>query len=256
MNSLRLVTVLAKFQFLELVRLRFSLVVVFSSFFLLVMSSFLSNLSVGEKDRLLFDFGIFFIHSSMVLITTVLGAWSVSHEIGSSNLWMTLAGPVSRLEFYLGKFLGVWIFMIAYSILGTALLHLLLDSSSQVLYFYQILFCMWLEASIILSLAMFFSQWMHAFTAALSAFSFFLMGSWTQELYFLGLKMKSELYIHLSYVLKWLVPNFYQLNLRSLYFFENGISNEALAWSLVHALGWSCLALLLGGRCFQRRDLV
>jgi ABC-type transport system involved in multi-copper enzyme maturation permease subunit len=239
-----------------MIRLRLSMVLLFSSLFFLVLSYLLSALSIGEKSRLFFDLSLFFIHLSVVVMAATLGSWSINHEISNSNLWMILVGPVSRFEFFIGKYLGVLSFIILYSTIATAIVLFFLGSGASVVNLYRIVFCIWLEAITLLAMGMFFSQWTHSVTAAMSTMSIFLLGSWIQELHFLGLKMKSDLYITLSSGLKWFVPNFFQFNLRSIYFFENGVSIEVLLWNTLHSIGWASILLILGVRCFQRRDLV
>jgi len=77
------------------------------SVLVLLCSGSLTFVQLGEEQRFLQDFGTGFIIGMTVLISIFLGVTLVPPEIERRTIFTILSKPVNRLEFLVGKFLGL-----------------------------------------------------------------------------------------------------------------------------------------------------
>jgi len=73
----------------------------------LLSSVSLTSMQLGQEQRFLQDFGTGFIIAMTVLIAIFLGVTLVPPEIERRTIFTILSKPVNRLEFLIGKFLGL-----------------------------------------------------------------------------------------------------------------------------------------------------
>jgi hypothetical protein len=119
-----------------------------------------------------------------------------------------------------------------------------------------VLFGTILEVAIVLSVTFSLATFMRPMLAFIAGVSVFLIGHWTQEIEFFGSKTKNEIYIGVSQIAKWLFPNLYQFNWRSVYFLENGVSAQQVVWAGFHAFSWILFVITVATFVFRRKDLV
>ncbi len=93
--------------FLEALRRRWVIGFLGFSVLVLLFSGSLTFVQLGEEQRFLQDFGTGFIIAMTVLISIFLGVTLVPPEIERRTIFTILSKPVNRLEFLVGKFLGL-----------------------------------------------------------------------------------------------------------------------------------------------------
>lgn len=91
----------------EAVRRRWLIVLLALGIVMLLASTSLVGLQPGEEERFLRDFGTGFIVTITLLMAIFLGAALVPPEIERRTIFTILSKPVTRLEFLIGKFLGL-----------------------------------------------------------------------------------------------------------------------------------------------------
>lgn len=91
----------------EAIRRRWVIGFVLFSMLVIGFSSSLTFVQLGEEQRFLQDFGIGFIIAMTILIAIFLGVTLVPPEIERRTILTILSKPVNRVEFLLGKFLGL-----------------------------------------------------------------------------------------------------------------------------------------------------
>jgi ABC-type transport system involved in multi-copper enzyme maturation permease subunit len=253
MNSLR---ALIRISFLEFIRDRMVWICLFVAVVLFGFSLILGSLSFQEQQRILAHFGWMAIQVSGLGIGLFLGANWLHKEMDRQTCLLVLARPISRSQLYLGKYLGIFLLLFLIQTILAVSLFALLKFNLSLSHFIQVYFGTLMEISLIFSLTFFAAT----FTSPALAFFFgvgiFLMGHWMQEIEFFGQKVRSEFYVSLAQTVKWICPNLFQMNWRSIYFLENGISNEQIVWVFFHALGWVLLSISAGMLVFRRKDLV
>lgn len=98
---------IATTTFLEALRRRWVIGFLGFSVVVLLFSGSLTFVQLGEEQRFLQDFGTGFIIAMTILISIFLGVTLVPPEIERRTIFTILSKPVNRLEFLIGKFLGL-----------------------------------------------------------------------------------------------------------------------------------------------------
>lgn len=76
---------------------------------LLLMSLLLASLALGEDDRIIKDVGLSAINAFGLLISVFVGVNLVYEELDKRTLYTIIASGVSRTQFILGKYLGLFL---------------------------------------------------------------------------------------------------------------------------------------------------
>ena len=256
MIFLKTLKTLVKLSLLEFVREKVVWIFIFVAVALYGLSLILGALSFSEKQRILSDFGWMTILVSNLGIVLFLGSSWLQKEMTHQTCLMVLARPVSREQFYLGKFLGIWSLSFILQALMALMLWALLHFEYSAAAFSQIFIGTFLEVSLILSLSFFAATFLRSSLAFLFGFGIFLIGHWMQEIEFFGRKAQNLFFVTLGGALKWVTPNLFQMNWRSIYFLENGVPFEQIIWVTFHAIAWILFLASAGNAIFRRRDLV
>jgi len=99
--------VIATTTFQEAIRRRWMSALLAFALVMLALSTFFTWMQPGEEEKFLRDFGMGFIIIITLLMAIFLGVALVPPEIERRTIFTILSKPVDRLEFLLGKFLGL-----------------------------------------------------------------------------------------------------------------------------------------------------
>lgn len=99
--------VIAATTFQEAIRRRWMTALLAFALVMLALSTFFTWMQPGEEEKFLRDFGMGFIIIITLLMSIFLGAALVPPEIERRTIFTILSKPVDRLEFIIGKFLGL-----------------------------------------------------------------------------------------------------------------------------------------------------
>ena len=99
--------VIAMTTFQEALRRRWMTVLLAFGIVLLGLSTFFTWMQPGEEQKFLRDFGIGFIIIMTLLMAIFLGVALVPPDIERRTIFTILSKPVDRLEFLIGKYLGL-----------------------------------------------------------------------------------------------------------------------------------------------------
>jgi len=109
--------------FKEIIRNRFLTLIFFFWVIFTLFSLILSNLAIGEENKMILDFGISMIEIFGLIGVVFIGSQLVLKEIEWKTIFLILSKPIARWEFVLGKFL--WFSgVIACLVLGQSLLYI------------------------------------------------------------------------------------------------------------------------------------
>ena len=180
----------------------------------------------------------------------------MSREIDKQTYMVMLVRPLTRVQFLLGKYLGIAFSMsLTLIILCVALSGLFMNFdklTNMALIFYSLL----LEGLILLALSFLMSTVLRPVVAIFSSLSVYIVGHWLDDLKFFAEKSESELFIQFSKVMNFVTPNLNRMNFKSYIFLENGIETSQILWITIHAFAWVLLLLVLSSTLFRRKDLV
>ncbi|MGZ9163509.1 MAG: ABC transporter permease, partial [Candidatus Deferrimicrobiaceae bacterium] len=93
--------------FRETIRNKILYAILAFALFVIGLSYFLADLSVGELTRIIADVGLACIHIFGVIMAVFIGITLVSHEVERKTVYLILSRPVPRWEFVVGKTMGL-----------------------------------------------------------------------------------------------------------------------------------------------------
>ena len=122
-RTLRVIYVMTRLTWRELVRQRYIQVVILLGVFLVATSLILADFSFGrERMKFMVDFGFAALSLFGSLLCVVSTAQILNSDFERESVLSLMARAVTRSEYVLGRFLGVWALMALFILLITAVL--------------------------------------------------------------------------------------------------------------------------------------
>ena len=223
---------------------------------LIGVSVLLGTLTIGEQARIINDLGLAAINLVAVVIAIFVGIGLVTKEIERRTIYTILARPITRVQFVLGKYVGLgFIILVNITIMfgmfvgtiwltGNVIHGALLQAVELIL----------VETLLVMAMALFFSTFTSSILSATMTLGFYVIGHLTGDLKDIAEKSQSQLIEVVLTTLYYVCPNLELLNIKghaaSGLMIEVGHQVTATAYGLLYA------GLLLTGACliFQRRD--
>jgi len=248
--------VVAGNTFKETVRDKILYNLVFFAILLIGASLLLGTLTMGEQSRIINDLGLAAINLVAVIIAIFVGIGLVTKEIDRRTIYTILARPITRVQFILGKYLGLaFIIVVNIAIMFTMFLGTVWVSGN-VIYgsLFQAVELILVETLLVMAIAMFFSTFSSSTLSATMTIGVYVIGHLTSDLKAIAEKSHSQLTEAVLTALYYVCPNLELLNVKgqaaSGVLVEMGYQLTATAYGVLYA------GLLLTGACliFQRRD--
>ncbi|MBI2895909.1 MAG: ABC transporter permease subunit [Deltaproteobacteria bacterium] len=246
--------------FREAVRDRILYGILFFAIAFLLFILVLGELSLNKEERVLLDVGIAGISLFAVVIAVFLGVSLLFKEIEKKTLYTVLSKPVRRFEFMLGKFLGlvgtlgVQVLLMGI-VLGALLVLKDVPVRAQLGWSLTLVF---LEVTLVSSVALFFSSFSTPFVSGVLTLGVFVTGRLLDALGELGHRGSAELRTVIDGIVA-VAPNFYLYSpgYHTLAVSEPGMEPFAyVAKVAVYTLVYAAILLGLASAIFARRDLV
>lgn len=221
-------------------------------------ASLFGALSLHQEERLFHDLvfalSIFF----LVALAIYQSTGTIHREISTSTIIAVLAKPVSRTAFLAGKYVAnVFVLLIASILLfglKIAAARLLgFDFSPQELAIYSAGF---LQITIIIALAFFFSSFAGPFFSALCTFLLFIAGNLTPQMEEAAKKFHGDgnPVAYLLDLARHILPDFEKLNLSYELTYGLPIPTSYMIHALLYALSTVLLLMIFTTTLFARRD--
>lgn len=222
---------------------------------LILGSMFLTQLSLGQWDRIINDVSLAAIQLSGVSVAILIGVNVLAGEVERRTVYVTLAKPVSRTQFLFGKFLGLCATMfVLVAVMGALLVGLLFTidepPSSATL---GALVLIYVELCVLAAFAMLFSAFTTPTLAVMFTVSVFVIGHLAGDLRVFAERIAGNSG-RLLVVLTTLLPNLDQLNLKTQAANRLPVTGSHIAASAAYGLCYAPLALLVAAYIFNRRD--
>lgn len=226
------------------------------AFLLLGVSYLASRLAFLGQDRVVLDFGMSAINLSCGIIGVFQGAALFAREFERRTVFVTLARPISRLQFVVGKYLGLvavlflnWLFLAGTEIL----LFKSLGGSLHATVFYGMGF-LWVQACVLAAFALFFSSFTTTSIAVMLVIGIYLIGNNVEPLRSVVEKGGAGGLRSVALPLVNLLPNLSHFNLGFLVTYGIDLDPGFAGRSAVYALAWVVPLLLVAGRALDRRE--
>lgn len=234
---------LALTTFQELIREKFFVVGLVMALILITLSYLLGSLSFYEQTRILFNVGTMGIELVLIGLALFSGAVLIHKEIELRTCQIILTRPLSRTIFLLGKWTGLFIFILLTTILlGLVLLVLSFEQFANLSFFF-VIFQIFLKIILLMSLAFLMGLVLRPVLASLVGLSFYFLAHSVQDIQFFLKRANDGVIPNWFLTFQKVIPRFDQFNWKSFYFIENGILANNFAMMSIHYLSWIFLIL-------------
>lgn len=250
------VLILSKTFLLELLRERLLFGALIVAVVLSVMSAILGSLSFAEKSRIIFHLSVSASHLVTLGLVIFFGASSLHKEIEKQTCLLVLARPVSRTQFYIGKFLAISGLVFLVNIILGSLIYLIIPEEVSIQNLLSVYLGVFLETLIVLAASLFFSVFLSVPVALFAGVGTFMLGHWLPELEFFAQKSENPTFKMVSDIVHWICPHLYKLNWRSFEYLTEGIIPSTVLWGFAHAVSWILFLIVVGSKLWKGKDLV
>ncbi len=250
---------IAKNSFLEAIRSNILWSVLLMSLIIILASVAFGSVSVGEQFRVVKSFGYFMISFSGVIISIISGVTLFQKEISQKTIYNILSKSVSRTQFLLGKFLGLWItsnFLVALMMLILQGILLPIEGKLDPLFFHA-LWCMSWEIAIVSALTVFFSTMaVTPVLPGLFSLAVFISGRSISYLsnYLINKEGTNTLTISVVKILDTILPDLQSFNRYDDLVYGIGLGSNEAGFMIIYAVSYCGLVLVLSGLVFRRRE--
>lgn len=252
------IRVIALNTFREIIRDRILYGIVVFALLLMGVSLVLGELSFAEQARISAGFGFAGIQMSAAILAMFAGSTLVAREIEKQTVLTLLAKPVTRTQFLVGKFVGLG-FVLSTVMIGlsavVAILLMALGLSLE-LTFFQALHGIFLEALLLISVALFFGSFARPVMTVVFSVSLFLIGHWVDSLGFFIERSQSGAFKVAMQVVWQVMPNLERFNWRSAPIYGSVVPAYDVLVASIYCLGWVLLLMTATAVLFRRRDFV
>ncbi|MGF1524724.1 MAG: ABC transporter permease [Leptolyngbyaceae cyanobacterium] len=257
--SLSRVWVIASNVFKEVIRDRVLYLVVLYALLLLAVSGLLPQVAAGAQDKITLDLGLAGIHLLGLIVTVFVGTSLINKEIEKRTVLVLIAKPVSRLEFIIGKHLGLSAVLAVLMVLLTAIYLGILAINQITFVWASILLAVlftFVEMALLTAAAMLFGAFTSSLLATLLTIAVYLMGHLSQDIVALGQLTENISLQRITNSLYLVLPDLERLNLRNEAVYGLALlpSVPDLLLNLAYGVFYITLLLTLSAVIFARRQ--
>jgi ABC-type transport system involved in multi-copper enzyme maturation permease subunit len=257
-TSLRLIWVIAKSTYKEIIRDRLMYGILIVALLVTASSFFLATISVGQDPRVIQNVGLASILLFSTLIAVFVTTTSIHHDFERRALYLLFPKPISRTQYALGKYVGiVLILLTTLIILGGVLALGVSFTHAEVLSNIAInLGFAFLEVSFLIALAELFASFTGQLNATLYTLAFFIIGHSlaTVKQYIEGMTV-SPFVVGMVKGAYYLLPNFEKFNVRSATLYHVPISSAQVLWAVLYWALYTVIVLYLAVQITRKQEV-
>lgn len=254
---MRPVWVLAVNTFKEVIRDRILYALVMFAILLIGLSLALGQLSFAEQARISANFGLSAIHLCAVILAIFIGSNLVYKEIEKKTILTILVRPISRLQFIMGKCLGLTM-VIVMMVAGLSAVLMLVFWGLGVTVderFAIVVAGLLAEALVLLGITLLFSMITKPLLVVCFSLGVFMIGHWQGSLDFFAQKAEGGVLKPISWFVHYFVPDLERINWKDLVLYDQPLELQAKAIAIGYALAWFAVCVTLATFLFKRKDV-
>jgi len=260
-NPIRNIMALARNTFLEVLREKILYNVFLIGVLVFGLGILASQLSFGNPERVVLDFGVLAVALSSSIIAILLGSTVVLKEFNRRTVFVILAHPVSGFEFIIGKFLGVAAVLSVNWLLSCILFTTLLwgiglgNAGANFSTLWVAFSLSLLQALVLAGVIIAFSTFTTSSISIMASAGLYLIGHGISQLTLVAAKAEGFVAKCFFKSLLLVLPNLehFSLGLRVTYGLPVGF--QLIATSLFYALCWVVFTLLVAGALLKYREV-
>jgi ABC-type transport system involved in multi-copper enzyme maturation permease subunit len=213
---------------------------------------------VGDEAKVIKDLGLSGMQFFAMLIAVMMSVLLVSREVDQRTVFTILAKPVRRWQFLFGKYLGLLITVAVNVIIMGVILILVLWIFEGVLHPRLLLGAIMtiLEMVVVSAAAVFFAVATKPILGSIFTLALFVVGHMAQDLFLLTAHLGPSLGRGLATTLYALIPNLERFNIKVELVHDLPVPWAVIGLSVLYAVLWAALFLVLATLRFRTRDLV
>ncbi|MDD9304598.1 MAG: ABC transporter permease [Desulfobacter sp.] len=248
---------LSKITVKENLRNRAFFVLVFAGMLLYFFSAILGMMAVGDTSRVILDGGFWILGIFGLISSLFFGLNIIQAEVKRKIIYMMISRPMSRTNYILGKFFGIFIIMLLLYLVLSGIFILLLSLTHTPISgkFFIVLISIFLEWSVMAGFSLFFAVFTSPFLHGIFLTAIYFIGHWTKYLYAYAQNTQE---LSLKYILTGLYtlfPNLEALNYRTLVIYEQAVDSSLLVQSLLTGSGWIVAGIVGAVFIFNQKKL-
>jgi Cu-processing system permease protein len=220
-------------------------------------SLLIAQLTVGNWVRIILDMGLGALEVTGALMAIVIGVGIVAGEIQRKTILPTLARPVPRWAFFVGRYAGLVLLLVVNAAVIVALLRVVLWLAGYPLGAIALeaalLICV--EFAVLAAVALLFASFSTPILAASYAFAIFFIGHLLPDLRTFAEKSKSTAATALARGFYLLLPDLELLNLKSHAANQLAVSGAYVWHAAGYGIAYAAVVLAIATFIFSRRDL-
>lgn len=253
----RAVRIVALNTMRELIRNKLLYNLLFFAVLLIGSSMFVAQLTIGQWDRIILDMGLAAIELSGTLIAILIGVGLVAGEVERKTVFPTLAKPVPRSGYLVGRYAGLSLMLAINVVIMMVALAAVLRAAEYTVTstVVQAAFLIFLELCLLAAAAMFFGSFTTPVLASAFSLALFLIGHLLGDLKLFRERSHSGLAKMLTGVFYRVLPDLELFNLKSQAASELAAPAGFTRLATLYGLAYAALLLLLAVGVFSRRDL-
>ncbi len=242
--------------FKEAVRDRILYSIVFFAFLILILSTIMDVVTIGQRAKIIQDMGLASISIFGALIAIFVGIGLVYKEIDKRTIFTIVSKPVTRYQFLLGKYFGlVLTILVEVLAMGTIFLALVYYTSGYINpRLFAAIGLTFLELMVICSVAVFFSSFSTPILSGMFTLGIYLIGHMTRDLYEFSAKLEGTFLAVILKILYYVFPNLDNFNIRAQVVHELPIDPKYFFYSVLYGLLYITLLLFVSSIIFTKRD--
>lgn len=223
---------------------------------LVIVASLLAgSVSLGQDVRVIESFSLTAMLVFLLIITLFVGTQSVFREIERKTVYLTLTKPVSRDQFYLGKYLGICLTIAVSALIMGAIFLILIYQKTQTFSWpdvWAIIFLL-LEAWLLTAIGLLFSAFSSPIASAVYTLCLALIGHSSTTVWTIASKNGGFVKYMLEFVY-YVFPNLEKFNLRNEVIYAVRPTLTEFSTTLFYFLTYTLLALILGILAFRKDE--
>ena len=257
--SLPRIWVIATNVFREVIRDRVLYLVALYAVLLFAAAALLPDVAAGAQDKITLDLGLAGIHILGLIVTVFVGTGLINKEIEKRTVLVLISKPVSRVEFIVGKHLGLSAVLAVLLALLTAIYFAVLALNQIPFTPVSLLLAVaftFVEMALLTAVALLFGVFMSSLLATLLTIAVYLMGHLSQDIVELGKLSDNAGFQRVANNMYLILPDLERLNLRNeaVYGLTLFPAPMELASHVIYGLLYIALLLTLTVFVFSRRQ--
>jgi ABC-type transport system involved in multi-copper enzyme maturation permease subunit len=223
---------------------------------LVVGSLVISELTVGERGRIVMDLGLTATSLLANFVAVFVTVGQVAREIERRTIVVVATKPVARWEILVGRFVGMGAtlaLMVAVMASLHALVLLAVDGYRTTLWDAALM--SFTESLLVCAIALFLSSFATPLPSVFLTLGFVVIGHTSWGLLMLADSLESRAARAGLRALHAALPNLSLLNVRQTVTWGDPVGLDVVSLGMAYGLGYSMVLLILGAGLFSRRDL-